>query len=531
MKSKGCRIAFIVILCFQILCMIYYGNAKQGYFVDELWSYGLANSYYHPHVYSDNALTERWVSGAYFSDYIKVLPEERFRYGSVLFNQTQDNHPPLFYIVLHTICSFFPNTFSKWYGIIPNMVYFAASMFLLFLLARRMFKSEWLALIPVIAYGFSGGAISNVIYIRMYVLLTVWVLALLNLHVKWIIGNRTEQKDRILLIVVAYLGYMSHYYFFVVAFFTSVFYCLYLLANREKDNLIKYCIAMFLSLIAVAVTFPIAYVKLVFGERGNEAVHNFLTLGNLVEHAKRYWSIIGEELFANTQNIVGMVIILCGLFTFISWMRRNLRNGQSVKSIFANIDAASKREFSVILCLLFVVFGYFIIIQKIAPYQVDRYVFGIYPEVTLLVLYFLYKIVIYWSSKKVSFAVVLILAIFFAISGASGKNVQYLYKEYANNVNIMREHAGEDCLYITNEYYKLTGNALELEYMGRIFTEEPDRIKALAEELDSNKESLVVYADESLNQEEILNRVCDAAGFREWVPLFESRCKAYELKR
>ena len=157
MKSKGCRLAFIVILCFQILCMIYYGNAKQGYFVDELWSYGLANSYYHPHVYSDNALTERWVSGAYFSDYIKVLPEERFRYGSVLFNQTQDNHPPLFYIVLHTICSFFPNTFSKWYGIIPNMVYFAASMFLLFLLARRMFKSEWLALIPVIAYGFSGG--------------------------------------------------------------------------------------------------------------------------------------------------------------------------------------------------------------------------------------------------------------------------------------------------------------------------------------------------------------------------------------
>lgn len=95
----------------------------------------------------------------------------------------------------------------------------------------------------------------------------------------------------------------------------------------------------------------------------------------------------------------------------------------------------------------------------------------------------------------------------------------------------MREHAGEDCLYITNEYYKLTGNALELEYMGRIFTEEPDRIKALAEELDSNKESLVVYVDESLNQEEILNRVCDAAGFREWVALFESRCKAYELKR
>lgn len=61
MKSKSYnKIAFGVILLLQIVCMIYFGNAKQGYFVDELWSYGLANSYYHPHVYSDDALEERW---------------------------------------------------------------------------------------------------------------------------------------------------------------------------------------------------------------------------------------------------------------------------------------------------------------------------------------------------------------------------------------------------------------------------------------------------------------------------------------
>ena len=85
MKSKSYnKIAFGVILLLQIVCMIYFGNAKQGYFVDELWSYGLANSYYHPHVYSDDALEERWVSGEYFRDYLEVLPEQRFRYGSVV---------------------------------------------------------------------------------------------------------------------------------------------------------------------------------------------------------------------------------------------------------------------------------------------------------------------------------------------------------------------------------------------------------------------------------------------------------------
>lgn len=269
MKSKSYnKIAFGVILLLQIVCMIYFGNAKQGYFVDELWSYGLANSYYHPHVYSDDALEERWVSGEYFRDYLEVLPEQRFRYGSVVYNQTQDYHPPLFYMVLHTISSLFPNTFSKWYGIIPNIVYFAVSMYLLFALARRIFKSEWLALIPVIAYGFSAGAISNVIYIRMYVLLTVWVLTLFNLHVKWITEDKIQSRDWLILILIAYLGYMSHYYFFVIAFFTAAFYFFYLLWTGKRKTLIKYCVTMFISLLLVALTFPVAYIKLFLDSEG-----------------------------------------------------------------------------------------------------------------------------------------------------------------------------------------------------------------------------------------------------------------------
>lgn len=532
MKSKSYnKIAFGVILLLQIVCMIYFGNAKQGYFVDELWSYGLANSYYHPHVYSDDALEERWVSGEYFRDYLEVLPEQRFRYGSVVYNQTQDYHPPLFYMVLHTISSLFPNTFSKWYGIIPNIVYFAVSMYLLFALARRIFKSEWLALIPVIAYGFSAGAISNVIYIRMYVLLTVWVLTLFNLHVKWITEDKIQSRDWLILILIAYLGYMSHYYFFVIAFFTAAFYFFYLLWTGKRKTLIKYCVTMFISLLLVALTFPVAYIKLFFGQRGNEAVHNLFNLSDILGNAKRYWSIIGEQLFANSQNILGIVIMVCGLCTIISWLRKRTGNGQTFRMALEKIDETLKREISAVGCVLFVSVSYFVIILKIAPYQVDRYVFGIYPELTLLMFYFVFKIVNYWGSKNTAFATALIMAAVFSIFGVSGKHIQYLYKNYVNNVNIMKEHVGEDCLYITWDYYKLVGNALELENMGRVFTEVPDRIEALAGKLDSDKKNLIVYVDESFDQEEILNRVGNAAGYRAWRPLFESRCKAYELTR
>lgn len=64
----------------------------------------------------------------------------------------------------------------------------------------------------------------------------------------------------------------------------------------------------------------------------------------------------------------------------------------------------------------FVSVSYFAIILKIAPYQVDRYVFGIYPELTLLMFYFVFKIVNYWGSKNTAFATALIMAaVFFHI--------------------------------------------------------------------------------------------------------------------
>lgn len=531
--KKLCKIVFAILVLLQIGCMVYFGNEKQGYFVDELWSYGLANSYYHPHVYSDDALEERWVSGEYFREYLEVLPEQRFRYGSVIYNQTQDYHPPMFYMVLHTISSLFPNTFSKWYGIIPNIFYFVISMYFLFQLSKQIFKNEWLALIPVLAYGFSAGAISNVVYIRMYVLLTVWVLMLLNLHVKWILQNEMHIRDFIALVITAYLGYMSHYYFFVIAFFTAVFYFFYLIWEKKRTEAIKYCVAMLVSLVIVAITFPIAYVKLFFGQRGNEAVHNLFNLNDILQNGKQYWNIIGEELFANIHNILGIAVIICGIYTFVHWISTQKKSGKmhSVKEIFQTIDQMKKREYYAILCLVFVTIGYLAIILKIAPYQVDRYVFGIYPEVMLLMFYFIFKILYYWNSKKIAFSVMFALACSLSLFGISGRNVQYLYKNYSNNIKIMEDHKGFDCLYITWDYYKLVGNALELEQMGRVFTEIPDRIEELSEKLDSDKKYLIVYVDETFDQEEILNRVCKAAGYHAWKPLFESRCKAYELIR
>ena len=46
-------------------------------------------------------------------NYLKAK-DNRFNYASVYYNQIQDVHPPLFYMLVHTISSIFNNTFSKY---------------------------------------------------------------------------------------------------------------------------------------------------------------------------------------------------------------------------------------------------------------------------------------------------------------------------------------------------------------------------------------------------------------------------------
>ena len=77
---------FVFICVIQTLMMVFWGTQKKGFYVDELWSYGLANSYYHPHVFWEDALEDQWQPGEYFKEYIEVEPDQRFRYDSVVYN-------------------------------------------------------------------------------------------------------------------------------------------------------------------------------------------------------------------------------------------------------------------------------------------------------------------------------------------------------------------------------------------------------------------------------------------------------------
>ena len=273
MKRKGLYFALALLLLIQTCNIIYtFVNVKEGYYSDEAWSYGLANSYYRPFLhlragvsYNDfyfgtEENTNQWIAGNTFKDYITVQPNERFAYGSVYSNQVLDCHPPLYYMLLHTICSFFPNRFSWWYGLALNIVFFLGTQVFLFLAAEKLSGSGAAAFLVCVFYGGGQGMLSTFTFIRQYSLLTLlcvaftyWGICLYRQY-----GEKAQFNKGTLAVagVTAFLAFLTHYYAIAyMGVFTALF-CLWLLLKRGVKSMFFYGGSILGALLVAFAVFP-----------------------------------------------------------------------------------------------------------------------------------------------------------------------------------------------------------------------------------------------------------------------------------
>ena len=256
--SKRYSVILLILLFIQIITICVFGVQKTGYHQDEYYSYFSSNrslGFYYP--------DREWVDTDTLKNEFVVLEGERFNYGLVHQVQSWDVHPPLFYDLLHTVCSLTPGIFSKWQGLIVNLIAFIISYFLLVKLAGSVGMNRELRLILMFAYGFNPMTISCVMFIRMYMWLTVFVLALALCHMrlislikKYYAGSELTgyklakpfdaefkkdfAKNVLGIAVISFLGFLTQYYFLIfmsMMGFAFVVWFLFLMPkNRKKKN-------------------------------------------------------------------------------------------------------------------------------------------------------------------------------------------------------------------------------------------------------------------------------------------------------
>ena len=141
LSNAKTRVILALIILVSLGVSVFFLSVKQGYHEDELLTYNLANS-------SKQLSIGGWNTPEDMNEYLAVTPEHRFDYAQVVRNQIIDaSHPPFYYALVHTVCSFFPNVFSKWLAFAINVAMMTGALLMLFKIGKRVTGSNLYALI------------------------------------------------------------------------------------------------------------------------------------------------------------------------------------------------------------------------------------------------------------------------------------------------------------------------------------------------------------------------------------------------
>lgn len=503
----------IVILLLSACNFIYWGGVKNGFHCDEIYSYGLSNykEDYHYTVYDENG-DVKWNTPEDIDRYLTVPKGGEYDYKTVMYNQKNDVHPPLFYMVIHTISSWFPGSYSKYIGIIPNLLFMLASGVLVYLIAMEIFKKRWISLATVVTYLFSVNAVNMVIYVRMYSMLTFFSLLGIYLNIRFIKnGYKMSVKLAISLFITIFLGAFTQYYFLIfiagVSFFTGAS----MLFTKKFKKLLHYLAVVGVTAVTYLLVWPTALTHIFNSGRGEEAFAN-ASNSSLVINMTNYLNVVRDALGWVLLGVFILTFLICTYF--------------AIKE--ETIDFRRLGDYSPFFIVVFSMIFYFVLIAKVAPYQTDRYIAPIFPLFIIVVSYFLYHAVNFLckqfgKSKKILpiFVVsILVIGTVYAEAmhlvrfEASPGGQNYLYRMKDEYKKFLEDEKGKDCIMVNAHEAHFLFNLQDYKNFENIlFINQDDLDKIEDTSLIDGDNEVIVYVNDALDCDKLCKELVEKLEF------------------
>lgn len=430
-KRYGVR---IVIICLSMVFLGSFIAKKEGFHVDEVLSFQVGNSEFTPwimpaqpvgrlakfvgeHIEGDSlretvgnvafivkdTLRNRgnsivaaykadvyeapvWISREKFKGYLECNREDAFNLLSVYYNAKDDIHPPLYYMTVHLVCSVFQGEITAWHGCAINMVALAVTLWLLGCIGDMLFQRKSSTIALMILYAFSSGIIATALWIRMYALLTLWLVWLLYLHIRKVTGYKEDSFLRINksgrakwigspgILIATLVTFWTNYFglFYLIPLAT----CTFVLLLKEKRT--RECLAYVRTMVTAAVIglgcFPFAISDVFSSAFGTEVLSQLEDgIADYVFRLKKFGEIVGE-------NVAGGAIVLLAaflvplVFALYGWIQKGVTKGK---------QDMGRKGWQVLLCVVPVIVFY-LLDAKMSPHFVERYFMAVFPLVALL---------------------------------------------------------------------------------------------------------------------------------------------------
>lgn len=415
-----------------------YRAKNNGVHIDEMYSYIFANSYDGNNISTIDSYWERWIDGHSLMETITVQKGERFSYNKVYYNNSVDCHPPLFYFLLHTICSLFPNKYTIWFGITLNIILLIIEDILIYLLAKELTNHKIISVLSAVLWGISFACMNTVMFIRMYMLLTVCTTGFLYITVKCI-KQKLNLKRGLLLFLFSLSGVFTHYFFILFAFFVTLFYCISRFIKKDFRESFLFGATVSLSVALLLILYPYAITQATGSKTNN----------------------IGNEV---SRSILNFSKLPCKIISFIRWFALRFFNKYTFLLICAftllmialyieknrHIKIKCNNELTLIIHLILVTMLVAITSLHVAGiYATERYIYNLYPILAVLLISFTYKIIENLDNRKIFTAALSLIVLLNAGIFALKPRCDYLYEIENKIVEKIKDTNAKYCIVIT----------------------------------------------------------------------------------
>lgn len=561
----------VIVLILSMLFLCSFIQRKEGFHMDEILTFELANAEYNPWIVptqpvgrlakfmqeyiKGDSLSETvsnglfivrdtisnrgssilanykadvyenpvWMSRQMFQDYVQCGDGDDYNLFSVYFNVKDDNHPPVHFMLVHLISSLFKGDISAWKGCVINLIAAAGTLWLMGLIGDMLYQKKSSTVTALILYGFSTGILGTTLLIRMYGLLTLWTVWILYLHLRKFLNAGGDSFVRISkkkgkaaffgckdLAAVTVLSFWTQYFglFFILPLALVTVVLLYKRGRRAE--MWSYIRSMVLAGVIGVCLYPFAIGDVLFSSRGTEALSQWGNgIGEYFHRLLAFWQVLSENVAGN-GILLGIVLLCPCLGAWYLKKRRKSREAKPELWLMTGIP---------LLC-------YFLLAARMSPYFVDRYIMAIFPITVLFMMGLWDRCSDLFPARKQypGICLVLVCLMLFVGQGAGIKKEHtYLYTGYQAQLAVSEEYAGYPlvCLYPGYSFYE---NVMEMErYRETILLKEEELFQVTGEQRTETEEgyvALIKYPGEESGREQ-LEAIMEVFGGKQATLLYE----------
>lgn len=369
----------------------------------------LANSSYSSYLKSslnfvdtDEVVSERsgeWLDSERIFENYFVMKADRPTYSGLFWQLVRSNHPPLYYVLLHSLIGLSPDkTATPAKGFTINMAGFWASALLVYLLGIQLTRDSSLGLFAAFLYSINPLSMEAFVLHKGYELQVTFILLVFFLVFSFQDREKLRKIDYLYYGAACVMAFLVHYYSYIwVAGICLIVLAQYAWITWNPGRLIRMAVATVLAVITAVLAYP-------------PIVHDLLTDHRSLEITEKlgspdsyFWLKAEAALDQFARYILTFPYYMLGLLTVAAIiMAAILKPGDLC---FTRLATRGKWVSLAIYAGVF-----FWLIFFISPFESLRYVSPVIPLVPLLGAGFLLVLPVSYRSRVMVLAAVIFLS-------------------------------------------------------------------------------------------------------------------------